>query len=54
MKKILFYLIFSSCLINGQKNDTFKWFNPESSKENLIEGQAWPKGVENYYDKSIN
>ena len=51
MKKILFYFIFSSCLINGQKNDNFKWFNPESSKENLIEGQAWPKEVENYYDR---
>ncbi len=51
MKKILFGLMLSCSLINGQKIYDFKWFNPQSSKENLIEGKAWPKEVENYYDR---
>ncbi len=51
MKKILFCVILSCSLINGQKISDFKWFNPESSNENLFEGKAWPKEVENYYDR---
>jgi len=51
MKKILFCMILSCSLINGQKISDFKWFNPESSNENLFEGKAWPKEVENYYDR---
>ena len=51
MKKILFCVILSCSLINGQEISDFKWFNPESSNKNLFEGKAWPKEVENYYDR---
>lgn len=56
MKKYLLLLsviLFNTHLVNGQVADLekLKWWDPQNSDVPIIEGQAWPKEVKNFYDR---
>ena len=46
----LFTLTFSGILF-AQENKSFVWINPSSVNKNILEGQAWPKEVNDFYDR---
>ena len=45
-----FTLAFSGILF-AQENTSFEWINPSSVNKNILEGQAWPKEVNDFYDR---
>lgn len=44
-----FIILLSSPVIS--QSTTFKWWNPAENNFSVVEGQAWPKEVKNFYDR---
>lgn len=47
----LFFIVVIVFNVSAQKKDTLKWWNPAENNFPVLEGQAWPKEVKNYYDR---
>ncbi|MGI9549702.1 MAG: SGNH/GDSL hydrolase family protein [Aurantibacter sp.] len=51
MKKLLFlFCCLQLSLLYSQK-DSIRWWNPQESEINILEGRAWPVEVETFYDR---
>lgn len=54
MKRFFYLFLFSLFITNllaAQTFENFKWWNPAKNPFPVLEGQAWPKEVKNFYDR---
>ena len=50
----LFYCLFTLAFLRinfAQENESFDWIDPSSINKNILEGQAWPNEVNDFYDR---